>query len=105
MYAIAIVILAVVAAVITKYIIPLLQSKTSTADLEETIRLAQIAVTAAEQLFTGSGRGKEKLNYVTEWLKTRGITIDEESLRVLIESAVYGLKDTTNSKNGQQDKE
>jgi len=52
----------------------------------------KIAVSAAEQIYNGSGRGPEKKAYVLEWLKQRGITVDEAKLDAMIESAVYELK-------------
>ena len=51
----------------------------------------KIAVSAAEQIFKGSGRGEEKKQYVIAWLKERGFTVDEAELDALIEAAVYEL--------------
>lgn len=51
----------------------------------------KIAVTAAEQIYTGSGRGEEKKAYVLNWLQEHGITVDAEKLDALIEAAVYDL--------------
>ena len=48
-------------------------------------------MTAAEQVFTGAGRGDEKKAYVIDWLRSHGITVDEEKLDALIEAAVYEL--------------
>lgn len=44
-------------------------------------------VEAAEQIFTGAGRGQEKLEYVRSELQKRGITYDQAKL----ESAVFNL--------------
>lgn len=52
----------------------------------------RIAVSAAEQVFKGPGRGAEKKKYVEEWLTDHGMTVDDEKLDALIESAVYALK-------------
>ena len=46
---------------------------------------------AAEQIFAGSGRGEEKKEYVVQWLKDRGITVDAEKIDAMIEAAVYEL--------------
>ena len=97
MYSIAILLLAVVAASITYFIIPYLKSKTNTAELEAVLQLVKIAVAAAEQVFAGTGRGAEKKAFVMEWLKQRGITVDWNALDTMIESAVYALKE--DSKN------
>lgn len=51
----------------------------------------KIAVTAAEQIYRGSGRGEEKKAYVLNWLAEHGITLDEERIDALIEAAVYEL--------------
>ena len=54
-------------------------------------RLGEIAVSAAEQIYTGSGRGEEKKAYVLEWLRSHGVTVDDEKLDAMIEAAVYEL--------------
>lgn len=46
-------------------------------------------VEAAEQIFTGAGRGQEKLEYVRSELQKRGITYDQAKL----EAAVFKLGD------------
>ena len=51
----------------------------------------KIAVTAAEQIYTGSGNGEAKKAYVLNWLREHGITVDDEKLDALIEAAVYEL--------------
>ena len=51
----------------------------------------KIAVTAAEQIYRGSGRGEEKKAYVLNWLAEHGITLDEDRIDALIEAAVYEL--------------
>ena len=48
---------------------------------------------AAEQLYTGSGRGAEKKAYVVEFLNSKGFKIDAETLDKLIEAAVFNLPD------------
>lgn len=73
---------ALVAAVITAVVIPYIKSRTTA---------QQIAVTAAEQIYRGSGRGEEKKAYVLNWLAEHGITLDEDRIDALIEAAVYEL--------------
>ena len=82
-----------IAAVITAVIVPYIRSKTTDTQRAELQALVRIAVTAAEQLYVGTGKGKEKKAYVLEWLNERGITVDSEKLDALIESAVYSLKE------------
>ena len=51
-------------------------------------------MSAAEQIYTGSGRGAEKKEYVLNWLHEHGVTVDESKLDAMIESAVYELKNS-----------
>lgn len=81
-----------IAAVITAIVIPYIKSKTTTQQQAEINAWVKIAVTAAEQIYNGSGRGAEKKAYVLNWLKQHGVTVDEAKLDALIESAVYELK-------------
>ena len=81
-----------IAAVITAIVIPYIKSKTTTQQQAEINAWEKIAVTAAEQIYNGSGRGAEKKAYVLNWLKQHGVTIDEAKLDAMIESAVYELK-------------
>ena len=81
-----------IAVVITAIVIPYIKSKTTTQQQAEINAWVKIAVTAAEQIYNGSGRGAEKKAYVLNWLKQHGITVDEAKLDAMIESAVYELK-------------
>lgn len=78
-------------ALISAFVIPYIKSKTSVEQQQEIEAWVKIAVTAAEQIYTGSGRGAEKKAYVVEWLETRNLKVDEKKLDALIESAVYQL--------------
>ena len=84
--------LLMLAAIFTTVVIPYIKSKTTAQQQTEINAWVKIAVSAAEQIFNGSGRGAEKKAYVLEWLKQRGITVDEAKLDAMIESAVYELK-------------
>ena len=84
---------ALIAAIITGILIPYIRSRT-TAEQQQTINAwVQIAVTAAEQIFVGSGRGVEKKDYVIKFLADKGFKIDEKSVDVMIESAVKALNE------------
>jgi len=83
---------ALIAVIITAVIIPYIKSKTTKQQQAEIDLWVKIAVTAAEQIYTGTGRGAEKKVYVLDWLRAHGITVDESKLNALIESAVYDLK-------------
>lgn len=80
-----------IVALISAFVIPYIKQKTNKTQQEEIAAWVKIAVTAAEQIYVGSGRGEEKKAYVVEWLKTRNLKVDEKKLDALIESAVYQL--------------
>lgn len=82
---------ALAAAVITAIVIPYIKSRTTAQQQAEINAWVKIAVSAAEQIYTGSGRGEEKKAYVLNWLAEHGITMDEERINALIEAAVYDL--------------
>ena len=79
---------ALIAAVITAIVIPYIRSKTTAQQQTEINAWVRIAVSAAEQIYVGSGRGQEKKAYVINWL----VTLDETRLDAMIEAAVYDLK-------------
>lgn len=83
-----------VAVVITSIVIPYIRKKTTTEQQKEILSWVKVAVTAAEQIYVGSGRGLEKKLYVVEWLADRNITVDTNQIDALIESAVYELNNT-----------
>ena len=90
-------VIALIAAVITAFVIPWIKSKTTAAQREEINAWVKIAVTAAEQIFTETGMGKEKKAYVLKFLEEKNLKIDEESVDLMIESAVKEMNDTFNA--------
>lgn len=86
-------VIALIAAIITAFVIPRIRSKTTDAQFEKIKMWVTVAVEAAEQLYTGSGRGAEKKAYVVEFLNSKGFKIDAETLDKLIEAAVFNLPD------------
>ena len=80
---------------ITTFLIPYIKSKTSKETQEKILALIKIAVSAAEQLYAGKGRGEEKKQYVVEWLQARNIKYDHAKIDAMIEAAVYELKQNT----------
>lgn len=84
--------LALVSVIISTVVVPYFKSKTSAQQQAEINSWVKIAVSAAEQIYVGSGRGAEKKQYVLDWLHQRNITVDETKLDAMIESAVYALK-------------
>lgn len=51
-----------------------------------------IAVEAAEMIYTGTGRGEEKKQYVLDFLNSKGFTLNTAEIENLIEPAVLQLK-------------
>lgn len=65
------------------YVIPFLKDK-------NIYNYAKIAVQAAEQIYKESGMGKEKFEYVRNWLHKK-LNITDDDLKKIIESAVYEI--------------
>lgn len=80
------------AAIITAVVVPYIKSKTTTDQQRQINTWVQIAVSAAEQIYSGSGRGEEKKRYVIDWLRQHNVTVDADQLDALIEAAVFELK-------------
>ncbi len=83
--------LAVLAVLITVYLIPWIKSQTTEKQREEINAWVKIAVQAAEQLYKGSGQGEQKKQYVLDYLASKGFTIDADSIDKMIEAAVLEI--------------
>ena len=79
--------IALIAAAVSVFLIPWIKSKTTDAQRKELVEWVKIGVAAAEQLYKGQGRGEEKKQYVLDFLKQKGFTVDEESVNAAIEVA------------------
>lgn len=84
-------VIALAAAVVTAFVIPWIKSKTTAEQREEIGAWVKIAVTAAEQIYSVAGKGKEKKKYVIDFLAEKNLRIDEESVDLMIESAVRNM--------------
>ena len=84
-------VMALIAVLITAVVVPFIKAKTTSQQQQEINQWVKIAVSAAEQIYTGSGRGVEKKKYVLEWLEDHEITVDMDHIDALIEAAVYEL--------------
>lgn len=82
---------ALVVALISAFVLPYFRSITTAEQRTELAAWVKIAVSAAEQIYKGSGRGEEKKRYVLEWLYGHGITVEESQIDAMIEAAVYEL--------------
>lgn len=67
--------IALMAAVITAFVIPWIKSKTTAQQRELMESVVKSLVYAAEQIF-GAGSGEEKLQYVIDRLRAMGYTVD-----------------------------
>jgi LL-H family phage holin len=88
-------IIAMVVLLATKYAIPYLKEKIGTEQLLVAEKWAKYAVLTAQQTLTAS-TGAEKKTYVTDFLKellmSKNISLTDEQLNILIESAVKAMK-------------
>lgn len=83
-------VIALLAALVTAFVIPWLKRKTNAQDREDLLRWAEIAVAAVEQLW-GSGYGEEKKKAVMDFLREKGFTFTESEIDSAIEAAVLKL--------------
>lgn len=83
-------IIALLATLITTFLIPFIKKKLSAEKVEELRKWVGVAVKAAEQLY-GSKTGQQKKEYVLSFLVSKGIKFDVDEVTALIESEVYKL--------------
>lgn len=89
--AIANAVLALIAALITAFLIPWLKHKTTDQQQQNLAFWTAKAVTAAEEYFREAGRGEEKFKFVEDFLAGHKIKLDEQKLAVLIQGTVWEL--------------
>lgn len=86
----------IISALITVFLLPYIKSKISTEKQAEMEEWVSIAVTAAEQIYNGPGRGEEKKAYVISFLEAKGYAVNAghvlDAVNALIEAMVYELK-------------
>lgn len=83
-------VIALLAALVTAFVIPWIKRKTTAQDREELLRWVEIAVAAAEQLWD-SNQGEEKKRAVVAFLREKGFTFSESEIDSAIEAAVLKL--------------
>ena len=84
-------VIALIASIITTFLIPWIKSKIYAAKLAQIIEWVGIAVRAAEQIYNESGMGEKKKQYVLDFLADKGFTLDPNSINAMIEAAVKNL--------------
>ena len=77
---------------VSAFLIPYIKSKVSAEQLDAIKFWVNIAVEAAEMIYTGTGRGAEKKAYVVKFLNSKGFTLNPEEIDNIIEAAVLELK-------------
>lgn len=84
-------VIALIAAIITTFLIPWIKGKIDAAKLAQIVEWVGIAVRAAEQIYNESGMGEKKKQYVLDFLASKGFTLDPDSINAMIEAAVKDL--------------
>ena len=79
-----------VAVLITTFVVPYIKKKINAEDINEFYGWVEIAVAAAEQIYKVT-QGEEKKQYVLQYLKDKGYTVDVADLENAIEAAVLKL--------------
>ena len=85
------VILSLVSVIVTGIIIPLVKQKYGREKVISVMEAVDIAVKAAEQIYTKSGQGQLKKQYVLMRLNEQGIKISEKELDDMVEASVLEL--------------
>ena len=83
-------VIAIVAALISTFVIPWIKSKVKNEDTANFLRWVEIAVAAAEQLYESTD-GEVKKDYVLNYLRDKGYSVDVDDLENAIEAAVLKL--------------
>lgn len=92
-------VIALLTALVTTFLVPWLKTKLDANKWAKLVNIVGIAVNAAEQLFKGSGRGDEKLTYVLNYLNSQGYDVNDETIRNVIEDAVFKIGEAATNGN------
>ncbi len=84
-------ILALLALIVSTYLIPWLKERLTNEQIEKVYALVDIGVYAAEKLY-GAGHGDDKLAYVKGFLESRGMELDTTQLKVFVDSAIKRME-------------
>ena len=80
--------------VLSTVIIPLVRAKTTKQNWDNAMFWVKLAVQSAEQIYTGTGMGAKKKEYVEKFLKEHNIELDSDQVDVAIEAAVQEIKES-----------
>ena len=96
LFQIILAVIPVLCTILTVYIVPYIKAKIGTENLSKYEYWVNIAVKAAEMIWTETGHGTDKKQYVVEFMNnmfnSKKIIITEEQINLLIESAVKNMK-------------
>lgn len=86
----------ILGAIITSFVVPFIKEKIGTEQLVKYEYWSTFAVKAAEMMWTESGCGADKKQYVVDFLNkmfnSKKTVITEQQIEILIESAVKQMK-------------
>lgn len=85
------VVLSIVSVLVTGVLVPLLKQKYGKEKVISVMEAVDIAVKAAEQIYTKSGQGNLKKQYVLMRLNEQGFKVTEKELDDMIEASVLEL--------------
>lgn len=80
-------IITLLATMITYYLVPYLKNR-------RLLFWTKLAIQAAEKKFDAPKMGKEKNDYVRKFLRSKGFTINEEEVEILIEGALFEVENS-----------
>lgn len=90
------IVISICVTLVTLYVVPFLYQLKEDRRYKGLFDIVDVAVKAAEQTITGSGKGQQKkaevVAFVSRWLNEHSVSITAEQLSYLIESAVYAMK-------------
>ena len=89
---IVVAVIGLAASIITTVVVPFVKQKANSETYSQIQFWATIGVEAAEMIYNQHGKGEEKKAYVLQFLRSKGLKIDEDSLDKVIEAAVLELK-------------
>ena len=91
--------------IISGILIPLIKQKLTTEQEKNLAYWVDVAVMAAEGMFTQTGMGEVKYEYVLNFLAKKGFKADLDEVEAMVESSVYQLinqfKEVTPDGNGE----
>lgn len=99
-------IITILVGVVVAFLIPLIKSRTTGQQYDNIVKVVDIAVYAAEQLF-GPGMGEKKLEeatkYIVDFVNKMGYKVDETEIRDMIEAAVKKMNEELHDKDTEEE--